>query len=154
MPGGAFDRLQPDVGLLMVLSAGYGTGKEIYPHIAAGTRPALDGAAEAIHRAYLAPFAGLPDAAYHGLRRFPYPFPLDDAFKGNGPAQALHYERLLALGKAGAVYLGLPGSGFLESWGRSWAGRLNAPFDALEDAGHFPQNTHGKTLAGLILKRA
>ena len=69
------DRLQPDVGLLMVLSAGYGTGKEIYPHIAAGTRPALDGAAEAIHRAYLAPFAGLPDAAYHGLRRFPYPFP-------------------------------------------------------------------------------
>ena len=37
MPGGAFDRLQPDVGLLMVLSAGYGTGKEIYPHIAAGT---------------------------------------------------------------------------------------------------------------------
>ena len=83
----------------MVLSAGYGTGKTIYPHIAAGTRPALNGAAEAIHRAYLAPFAGLPDAAYHGLRRFPLSIPLDDAFKGNGPAQALHYERLLAWDK-------------------------------------------------------
>jgi len=154
MPGGAFDRPQPDVGLLMVLSAGYGTGKAIYPHIAAGTRPPLEGAAEAMHQAYIAPFAGLPDAAYHGLRRFPLSIPLDDAFRGNGPAQALHYERLLAWEKPVQFIWGCQDPVFLESWGRSWAARLNAPFDALEDAGHFPQNTHGKALAELILKRA
>ncbi|MFZ8890499.1 MAG: alpha/beta fold hydrolase, partial [Pseudomonadales bacterium] len=154
MPGGAFDRPQPDVGLLMVLSAGYGTGKAIYPHIAAGTRPPLEGAAEAMHQAYIAPFAGLPDGAYHGLRRFPLSIPLDDAFRGNGPAQALHYERLLSWDKPVQFIWGCQDPVFLESWGRSWAARLKAPFDALEDAGHFPQNTHGKALAELILKRA
>jgi hypothetical protein len=28
---------------------------------------------------------------------------------------------------------------------------MNARFDALEDAGHFPQNTHGKKLVELML---
>jgi hypothetical protein len=28
---------------------------------------------------------------------------------------------------------------------------MNARFDALEDAGYFPQNTHGKKLVELIL---
>ena len=86
--------------------------------------------------------------------RFPLSIPLDDAFKGNGPAQALHYERLLAWERPVQFIWGCQDPVFLESWGRSWAARLNAPFDALEDAGHFPQNTHGKALAELILKRA
>jgi pimeloyl-ACP methyl ester carboxylesterase len=29
---------------------------------------------------------------------------------------------------------------------------MNARFDALPDAGHFPQNTHGAQLAALILE--
>jgi haloalkane dehalogenase len=151
--GGAFDRPEPNVGLLMVLSAGFGTGKEIYPHIAAGSVPELSEAAQAMHDAYLAPFKGLPDAAYHGLRRFPLSIPLQDPFTGNAPAQALHYERLLAWDKPIQFVWGCRDPVFLESWGRSWAARLRAPFDALEDAGHFPQNTHGKALAELILQR-
>jgi len=42
---------------------------------------------------------------------------------------------------------------FTESWGRTWAGRLNASFDAIADAGHFLQNTHGRHVADRILQR-
>ncbi len=40
---------------------------------------------------------------------------------------------------------------FTETWGRTWAKRMHARFDGIPDAGHFPQNTHGKQLAELIL---
>ena len=40
---------------------------------------------------------------------------------------------------------------FTEAWGRKWAAQMGARFDALEDAGHFPQNTHGHRLVELIL---
>ena len=118
MPGGAFDRLQPEVGLLLVLSAGYGTGKEIYPHIAAGTRPALNGAASDPSWALCAlrgpARCGLPRASALSPIH-----PLDDA-QGQRAAQALH-QSSLAWDKPVQFIWGAR-SGISESWGRSWAG--------------------------------
>ena len=42
---------------------------------------------------------------------------------------------------------------FNEAWGRLWAKQMNATFDAIPDAGHFLQNTHGEMVAGFILSR-
>lgn len=69
--GGLFDRQCPDVGLLLVLAAGLAGPDVILPALLNGTTPDLTGKAADEYRGFSAPFAGLPDAGFNGLRRFP-----------------------------------------------------------------------------------
>ena len=149
--GGRFDRAEPDLGILLVVSAGLGNPGELFDAFARGARPNLSGAAADLYRGFSAPYRGLPDAGYNGMRRFPLSIPLDSYHNGNAAAQTLHYETLLHWQKGCHFIWGLQDDVFTEAWGREWAGRMNARFDGIDDAGHFLQNTHGDKVARLIL---
>jgi haloalkane dehalogenase len=152
--GGLFHRPCPDVGLLLVLSAGLAPREVIFPALTQGRPAHFDGVAAEIYRGFAAPFAGLPDEAFNGLRRFPLSIPFDDLHSGNGIAQALHYQLLLGWRKPVHFIWGCADDVFDEAWGRTWAGRMNASFDAIPDAAHFLQNTHGTQVAQLIVGHA
>lgn len=152
--GGLFDRACPDIALLLVLSAGLATPDVIFPALTQGKPTRFQGAAADIHRGFAAPFRGLSDGAYNGLRRFPLSIPFDDYHGGNGAAQALHHEILLGWRKPVHFVWGCADDVFTEAWGRTWAGRMSATFDAIPDAAHFLQNTHGTRVAELIVTRA
>ena len=149
--GGRFQRPEPDLGLLLVMSSGLMSYEQYGPAFAEGKDPGLTGAAANMYRGFSAPYKGLPDEGYNGMRRFPLSIPLDSYHNGNGAAQTLHYRTLLNWDKGCHFIWGCTDDVFVESWGRKWAGQMNARFDALEDAGHFPQNTHGEKLVRLIL---
>jgi len=150
--GGLFHRPKPDVGLVLVLSAGLAPRDLIIPALARGERPALGGRAAEIYEGFSAPHRGLPDEAYNGLRRFPLSIPFDSYDNGNGAMQTHCYRRLLQSSKPAHFVWGCADDIFTEAWGRAWASRMNASFDAL-DAGHFLQNTHGEVVASRILQR-
>ncbi len=152
--GGRFCREKPDVALLMVLSAGLVPPDQAFPAMAEGRVPELSAAAKVMYDAYHAPIKGLPDEAYNGMRRFPLSIPLDSYDNGNAAAQTHHYETLLGWTKPVHFVWGITDDVFNQSWGRTWAQRMNAPFDAIADAGHFLQNTHGGEVAAHILRRA
>jgi haloalkane dehalogenase len=150
--GGLFCRKTPDVGLLMALSAGLQSSDTIFPALVAGTEPEwASPEAKAMHDAFIAPFKGLPDEAYNGARRFPLSIPLDSYHNGNAAAQEMHYNTLLNWQKPVHLIWGCSDDVFTEAWGREWADRMNASFDAIPEAGHFLQNTHGKQVADFIL---
>ncbi len=151
--GGLFCREKPDMGLLMVLSAGLIDPTEALGHIGAGTRPELEGAAADMCAAYEAPVAGLPDEAYNGFRRFPLSIPVSSYDNGNGAAQTHHYKTLLNWKKPVHFIWGCTDNVFTEEQGRAWAKEMNASFDPIPEAGHFLQNTHGAETAAHILKR-
>lgn len=149
--GGRFHRPKPDLGLMMVMTAGL-IDRETYRTISVGEKAAdLNGPAGEMYKGYNAPFAGLGDEGYNGARRFPLSIPLDSYANGNAAAQTLHYRTLLDWPKSCHFIWGCQDDVFTESWGRQWAKQMKARFDPLVDAGHFPQNTHGKQLAELIL---
>lgn len=149
--GGQYDRAEPDLGILLVASAGLGNPRELFGAFAAGERPALDGAAAELYEGFSAPYRGLPDAAYNGFRRFPLSIPLDSYHNGNAAAQTLHYETLLGWDKGCHFIWGCRDNVFTEAWGREWAARMNARFDPIAEANHFLQNTHGAEVVELIL---
>lgn len=149
--GGRFYRPQPNLGLLMVMSAGLIGPEVFFPALEEGSEPHLSGAAAAMYKAFSAPFRGLPDAGYNGARRFPLSIPLDSYNNGNAAAQTLHYRTLLGWERRCHFIWGCRDDVFTEAWGRQWAAQMNARFDPLDDAGHFPQNTHGQRLVELIL---
>ena len=152
-PGGLFDRERPDVALLPLLTAGLAGPDVLLPALVGGTAPELVGRAADEYRGYSAPFAGLPDAAFNGLRRFPLSIPFDDYDSGNGAAQAHHYDELLSWEGPVHVIWGCADQIFPESWGRTWAERLGASFDPIEEANHFLQDTHGSEVVARILAR-
>jgi haloalkane dehalogenase len=149
--GGLFHRPKPDLALLLVLSGGFAGPEVVFPALKEGRAPELTGKAAEIYRGFSAPYRGLPDEGFNGMRRFPLSIPLDSYHNGNGAAQTLHYRTLLGWEKGAHFVWGARDDIFTEAWGREWASRMNARFDALE-AGHFPQNTHGERLVGLILE--
>lgn len=149
--GGRFDRAEPDMGLMMVMSAGLMTPDEFAPAFIEGKDPQLAGAAADMYRGFSAAYKGLPNEGYNGMRRFPLSIPLDNYHNGNAAAQELHYRTLLQWDKSCHFIWGCADNVFTEAWGRTWAKQMNAPFDAIPDAGHFPQNTHGEKLVELIL---
>jgi haloalkane dehalogenase len=151
--GGLFCREKPNVGLLMTITAGLAAPQDVFPHIVAGTVPELEGAAAKMYDAYFAPVKGLSDAAYNGMRRFPLSIPLDSYDNGNGAAQTLHYNILKQWEKPVHFVWGCSDDVFHEAWGREWAGQMNASFDAIPEAGHFLQNTHGPAVAAFVLDR-
>ncbi|MGH9016353.1 MAG: alpha/beta fold hydrolase [Acidimicrobiales bacterium] len=151
--GGVFDRLCPDVALVLILTAGLAGPDVILPALVGDAEPGLTGAAADMYRGFAAPFAGLADEAYNGLRRFPLSIPFDDYDSGNGAAQTAHYRALLASAPPTHFIWGVTDDIFPESWGRQWAGQMRASFDPVDGAGHFLQNTHGTRVAAVILER-
>ncbi|MEY4229519.1 MAG: hypothetical protein RLZZ362_368, partial [Actinomycetota bacterium] len=120
--------------------------------------PGLTGPAAAMYEGFRAPFAGMPDAAHNGLRRFPRSLPLgadagDDDNGGNGAIQTNHHRTLLAWPKPVHFVWGSDDDIFTEAWGREWADRMHATFDPVAGAGHFLQNTHGPEIAEIMIRR-
>ena len=151
--GGLFSRPTPDVGLLLPFSAGLIAREVMFPSLVQGTEPELDGAAASMVRGFRAPFRGLPDEAYNGLRRFPLSIPHHSYENGNGAGQTAHYRALLQWQKPVHFIWGAADDIFDEPWGRKWAQQMNASFDAIPEAGHFLQNTHGSEVVDLLLAR-
>jgi haloalkane dehalogenase len=151
--GGLFHIEKPDFGAMMVMTAGLLERSQAFEAIRGGSKPVLEGAAADMYRGFHAPIAGLPDEGYNGFRRFPLSIPLDSYDNGNGAAQTLHYRLLLEWQKPVNFIWGCADDVFTEDWGRTWAGRMQATFDPIEEAGHFLQNTHGSEVARLILER-
>ncbi|MFT4799703.1 MAG: haloalkane dehalogenase [Candidatus Azotimanducaceae bacterium] len=152
--GGLFCRETPNVGLLMAMSAGLMSREVMFPALVSGATPEFESAAaKDMHDAFLAPFKGMVDEAYNGARRFPLSIPLDSYDNGNAAAQEHHYEVLLQWDKPVHFIWGCSDDVFTEAWGREWAKRMNATFDAIPEAGHFLQNTHGKEVAKFVLAK-
>ena len=152
--GGRFDREKPDMGALMVMSAGL-VGPEIaFPAISEGKIiEGLAGEAENVYKGFRAPIDEMPDSAFNGMRRFPLSICFDNYDGGNGAAQTHFYDALLRWTKPVHFIWGCADDVFNEEWGRTWATQMGATFDAIETAGHFLQNTHGSEIASLLLKR-
>lgn len=151
--GGLFHRPQPDVALLLLLSGGRASREAVFPALTEGKDPGLSGKAATVYRGYSAPYRGLPDEAFNGYRRFPLSIPAASYDNGNGAAQTLHYRLLLGWEKPVHFVWGCADDVFTEAWGRTWAKRMNASFDPIEDAGHFLQDSHGEAVVQHILRR-
>jgi len=150
--GGRFDRREPDLGLLLVMSSGLMSPEQFAPAFTEGLDPQLTGVAADMYKGFSAPYKGLPDEGYNGMRRFPLSIPLDSYNNGNAAAQSLHYRTLLNWPGSCHFIWGCRDNVFTEAWGRKWSSQMNARFHAIDDAGHFPQNTHGEHLVDLILQ--
>ena len=150
--GGLFHRAEPDVGLLLVLSAGLADRRTMFGAIVEGRDPGLTGEAARVYQGFSAPYRGLPDGGYNGMRRFPLSIPVSSPDNGNAAAQELHYRTLLGWRKGVQFIWGCVDDVFTEEWGRTWAERMGgARFDGIEDADHFLQSTHGGRVAELII---
>ena len=151
--GGLFARETPNIGALIALSGGLLSREEAVAALISGAEPSFGTAAgKHVYDAYRAPFRGLPDEAYNGLRRFPLSIPFDDYHSGNGAAQTLHFNLLRSWTKPIHFIWGGADDIFTESWGRQWASiYTQSTFHLIADAGHFLQNTHGNEIAERIL---
>jgi haloalkane dehalogenase len=151
--GGMFCREQPNVGILLPLSASLIDPQTMRATLVENKQPELSGEALNMYQGFSAPFNGLVDDAFHGLRRFPLCIPFDNYDGGNGAAQTMHYKLLLDAGISAHFIWGCADDVFTEAWGRKWAAQMNASFDAITDAGHFLQHTHGKEVVEFLLQR-
>ncbi len=151
--GGLFDREEPDIAMLMVLATGLAETDVVIPALVGGPKPELSGRAADVYAGYAAPFHGLPDEAYNGVRRFPRSIPIESYARGNAAAQTHHYKTLLGQDKPVHFIWGCADEIFPEAGGRKWAADMGATFDALEDAAHFLQDTHGREIVAVILRR-
>lgn len=151
--GGLFDRSKPDIGILVALSASLISRESAIPAIVSAAPPEfLTPLGAQLHAAFLAPYQGLSDAAFNGLRRFPLSIPFSDYARGNGAVQASHFEQLKGWTKSIDFIWGGADDIFTEGWGRQWAGLFpQASFYSIPAAGHFLQNTHGREIAERIL---
>jgi haloalkane dehalogenase len=155
--GGLFAGEKPNVGVLIALSAKLISRELAMKGLISGSLSEYPSpACETMVAAYNAPFSGLDDDSYNGLRRFPLSIPMSPSgfCLGNGPVQALHYNLLLQWQKPVHFIWGCQDDVFDEQWGRQWASKYSqATFDPIEDAGHFLQNTHGEQIANTLLAR-
>ena len=150
--GGLFCRETPNIGVLLVLSAGLMDRNAMIPALLENTDPKLEGEAALMYEGFSAPYRGLDDGAFNGLRQFPLSIPFDNFDGGNGAAQALHYQTLLGWKKPVHFIWGCADDVFTEQWGRQWSSRMNnASFDAIPNAGHFLQNSHGPEVVNFLL---
>lgn len=111
--------------------------------------------ADAVRAAYDAPFAGLGEAGVTGPRQFPLSIPVHDHARGNGDAQAQHFDAINATTLPVHFVWGLADEVFTGEWGRRWHGLIpHSTWDAFDDAAHFLQDTHGDRVARIVLDRA
>ncbi len=153
--GGLFCRSTPNVAALFLLSAGFIDRDTMVQAFLSGEPPVgMDSAGERMYGGFAAPFLGLADEAYNGLRRFPLSIPLDEGDNGNAVAQAHHYDVLLKWPKPAHFIWGIEDDVFTEQWGRDWCRQMGgASFDPIPGAGHFLQNTHGAKVAEHVLRQ-
>lgn len=126
--GGLFHRPTPNVGILLPLSAGLIGPDVMVPAMLENQDPKLEGEADKMYRGFSAPFNGLADGAYNGLRRFPLSIPFDNYDGENGAAQTAHYQSLLNFDKPVHFIWGCADEVFNEAWGRKWADQMLSLF--------------------------
>ena len=152
-PGGLFDRNTPNAALVPLISARKAEREAIFAALLSDSEPKFTDDALRMYAGFAAPFRGLPDEAFNGLRMFPLSIPLYDYDSGNGAAQTMHHHLLLGWSKPVHVVWGGADDVFTENWGRTWAEQLGATFDLIPDADHFLQNTHGEAVVDIVLDR-
>ena len=107
---------------------------------------------DAIVKAYDVPFDG--DATKAGPRQFPRCIPFARPDQGNAVIQALYFEALKKCTKPVHFIWGSKDEIFTKEWGQKWASTFpQATFDEIEEAGHFPQESHGEKVIEILLKR-
>ena len=157
-PGGLFREMVParfNWGTLMVVGTRRAEPQTALLPLLQGETPSLPPDADAVRRAYDAPFVGLGEEGVTGPRQFPLSIPVRDHARGNGDAQAAHFAAVNATRLPVHFVWGCADDVFPEEWGRSWHARIpHATWDAFEDAGHFLQDTHGDRIAAAVLSRA
>lgn len=142
------------IGWFMMLPLGCMQPRDLFAIIQSGLHPDLSAADAAVRRAYDAPFEGLGRAGMAGPRRFPLSLPFDNPTGGAAAEQAVWFETLKAWTKPVHFIWGGTDAVFTEAWGREWASLyLQASFDLIPDAGHFLQDTHGREIADIFLRR-
>ncbi|MEZ5271713.1 MAG: alpha/beta fold hydrolase [Ilumatobacteraceae bacterium] len=158
VPGGLFREHVPTAfnwGTLMVVGTQRGTPQDALMPLLQGGEAVLSEEAEAVRRAYDAPFDGLGDGAVAGPRMFPLSIPFHNHQRGNGDAQARHFEAINATRLPVHFVWGLADNVFTGEWGRQWHSLIpHSTWDAFDDAAHFLQDTHGPRIAEIVLAYA
>jgi len=156
-PGGIFRDHVPEHfgwGTLMAVATRRATPQDALFPTLQGVVPELSPEAEAVRRAYDAPFAGLGEAGVTGPRQFPLSIPFFDHARGNGEAQAHHFEAINATKLPVHFVWGLADDVFTGDWGRRWHSLIpHSTWDEFDDAAHFLQDTHGERIAEIVLAR-
>jgi len=157
-PGGIFRDNVPEKfnwGTIMVVGTGRADPQQALFTVLQGGKAELSPEAEAVRRAYDAPFAGLGVDGVVGARQFPLCIPAHDHARGNGDVQADHFRSINATPLPVNFVWGLSDDVFTGEWGRSWHSLITgSTWDAFEDASHFLQDTHGERIGELILRHA
>ena len=157
-PGGLFRDNVPDRfnwGTLMVVATQRAQPQDaIFPTLQGdGETPSLSPEAEAIRRAYDAPFVGLGEEGVTGPRQFPLSIPVHDHARGDGDAQAAHFRAVNATHVPVDFIWGVTDEVFPETWGRQWHSLIpHSTWHGLDDASHFLQDTHGAQIAEIVLR--
>ncbi|MFZ4719347.1 MAG: alpha/beta fold hydrolase [Ilumatobacteraceae bacterium] len=157
-PGGLFREHVPSHfgwgSLMAVATARVSPQDGLFPYLQ-GQVPELPADAEAVRRAYDAPFAGLGEAGVTGPRQFPLSIPFHDHDRGNGTEQARHFAAINATELPVHFVWGLADNVFTGEWGRTWHGLIpDSTWDEFDDAAHFLQDTHGERIAAIVLRHA
>lgn len=135
-------------GNLLAESPGIGRVMRAYYRNEAGQKE-VD---PAILKAYDAPFEG--DVSKAGPRQFPRSLPFARPDRGNAVIQSLCFDALKKWPKPVHFIWGVTDAVFTLDWGRQWASHFpQATFDEIQGAGHFLQESHGKQVAEIALKR-
>lgn len=157
-PGGMFRDHVPgrfNWGTLMAVATGRATPQDALVPALHGAAPELSPDAEAVRRAYDAPFAGLGEEAVTGPRQFPLSIPVHDHLRGSGDQQAAHFGAVNATTLPVHFVWGLEDQIFTGAWGRQWHSLIpQSTWHELPDASHFLQDTHGEVIARIVLAEA
>ena len=141
-------------GTVMVIGTRRASPQEALLPALQGEVPSLAPEVDAVRAGYDAPFAGLGDAGVAGPRQFPLSIPVYDHARGDGDAQARHFDAINSMSLPVHFVWGLADEVFTGEWGRRWHGLIpHSTWDAFDDAGHFVQDTHGDQLARTVLDR-
>lgn len=154
-PGGLFRDNVPSKflwGTLMAVGTGRAAAKDTLFRSLNGELPEFSPEADGVRRAYDAPFAGLGEEGVAGARRFPMCIPLNDPVAGDAERQQRTFAAVNTTELPVHFVWGLADAVFTGDWGRKWHSLIpHSTWDALPDAAHFPQDTHGAEIAGLVI---
>lgn len=157
-PGGLFRDHVPGTfgwGTLMVVATARGLPQDVLFPMIQGGEATLSAEAEAVRRAYDAPFAGLGEPGVTGPRQFPLSIPVHDHARGNGDVQAQHFAAINATRLPVHFVWGMADNVFVGDWGRRWHSLIpHSTWDQFDDAAHFLQDTHGHRIAEIVLGHA
>lgn len=153
-PGGMLRENVPsrfNWGLVMAMATRRATPVDSVIAVMSGGTPNLSPDAEAVCRAYDAPFLGLGEDGTAGPRRFPLCIPVNDPVAGNADEQARHFEAVNASTVPVHFVWGTEDNVFVTEWGRKWQSMIpGSTWDEVA-AAHFLQDTHGPEIVARVL---